>query len=168
MSFTFCLWKHNTCYRDSVLFITSVGWVFQCVVLAVCAEAISDWINEDDAIYMWPSFGWRLVLIHLAFCKPLVWDAYLWRDWIYCVQLNNALCFLLLQGHAPLYGLISLSNIIVGVRVCPCFSRGIMTCLHLLLTLVFAVSLGTPVEIQRPRGVPLTSKAIYNLLHILY
>uniref|UniRef100_A0A8C1VV40 Glucosidase 2 subunit beta n=1 Tax=Cyprinus carpio TaxID=7962 RepID=A0A8C1VV40_CYPCA len=33
-----------------------------------------------------------------------------------------------------------------------------MTCLHLLLTLVFAVSLGTPVEIQRPRGVPLTSK----------
>lgn len=39
-------------------------------------------------------------------------------------------------------------------------SQGIMTCIHLLLTLVFAVSLGTPVEIQRPRGVPLTSKVI--------
>uniref|UniRef100_A0A8C1KB25 Glucosidase 2 subunit beta n=1 Tax=Cyprinus carpio TaxID=7962 RepID=A0A8C1KB25_CYPCA len=37
-----------------------------------------------------------------------------------------------------------------------------MTCLHLLLTLVFAVSLGTPVEIQRPRGVPLTKKQFYE------
>uniref|UniRef100_A0A673GXY3 Glucosidase 2 subunit beta n=1 Tax=Sinocyclocheilus rhinocerous TaxID=307959 RepID=A0A673GXY3_9TELE len=37
-----------------------------------------------------------------------------------------------------------------------------MTCLHLLLTLVFAVSLGTPVEIQRPRGVPLTKKPFYE------
>uniref|UniRef100_A0A8C1XJD1 Glucosidase 2 subunit beta n=1 Tax=Cyprinus carpio TaxID=7962 RepID=A0A8C1XJD1_CYPCA len=37
-----------------------------------------------------------------------------------------------------------------------------MTCLHLLLTLVFAVSLGTPVEIQRPRGVPLTSIQFYE------
>uniref|UniRef100_A0A671QX90 Glucosidase 2 subunit beta n=1 Tax=Sinocyclocheilus anshuiensis TaxID=1608454 RepID=A0A671QX90_9TELE len=36
-----------------------------------------------------------------------------------------------------------------------------MTCVHLLLTLVFAVSLGTPVEIQRPRGVPLTSIQFY-------
>uniref|UniRef100_A0A673M3G2 Glucosidase 2 subunit beta n=1 Tax=Sinocyclocheilus rhinocerous TaxID=307959 RepID=A0A673M3G2_9TELE len=36
-----------------------------------------------------------------------------------------------------------------------------MTCVHLLLTLVFAVSLGTPVEIQRPRGVPLTKKQFY-------
>ncbi|XP_043090822.1 glucosidase 2 subunit beta [Puntigrus tetrazona] len=37
-----------------------------------------------------------------------------------------------------------------------------MTCLHLLLTLAFAVSLGTPVEIQRPRGVPLTKKPFYE------
>uniref|UniRef100_A0A672QMW0 Glucosidase 2 subunit beta n=1 Tax=Sinocyclocheilus grahami TaxID=75366 RepID=A0A672QMW0_SINGR len=36
-----------------------------------------------------------------------------------------------------------------------------MTCVHLLLTLVFAVSLGTPVEIQGPRGVPLTKKQFY-------
>lgn len=37
-----------------------------------------------------------------------------------------------------------------------------MTCIHLLLTLAFAVSLGTPVEIQRPRGVPLTKKQFYE------
>ncbi|XP_051569577.1 glucosidase 2 subunit beta-like isoform X1 [Myxocyprinus asiaticus] len=36
-----------------------------------------------------------------------------------------------------------------------------MTCVHLLLTLVFAVSFGTPVEIQRPRGVPLSRRPFY-------
>lgn len=46
-------------------------------------------------------------------------------------------------------------------------SQGIMTCIHLLLTLAFAVSLGTPVEIQRPRGVPLTSKVISYIAHSL-
>ncbi|XP_057203208.1 glucosidase 2 subunit beta isoform X2 [Triplophysa rosa] len=39
---------------------------------------------------------------------------------------------------------------------------GIMTCVHLLLTLVFTVSLGTPVEIHRPRGVPLTKRQFYE------
>ncbi|XP_051988574.1 glucosidase 2 subunit beta-like [Xyrauchen texanus] len=37
-----------------------------------------------------------------------------------------------------------------------------MTCVHLLLTLVFAVSLGTPVEIQQPRGVPLSRRQFYS------
>ncbi|TRY89196.1 hypothetical protein DNTS_025386 [Danionella cerebrum] len=37
-----------------------------------------------------------------------------------------------------------------------------MACVHLLLTLGFAVSFGTPVEIHRPRGVPLSKKSFYD------
>ncbi|XP_051995126.1 glucosidase 2 subunit beta [Xyrauchen texanus] len=44
----------------------------------------------------------------------------------------------------------------------PLVGVSIMTCVHLLLTLVFSVSLGTPVEIQRPRGVPLSKRQFYE------
>lgn len=69
---------------------------------------------------------------------------------MHCVQLNNTLCFYCAPRSRASSGSLHLSLI----------SWGIMTCIHLLLTLVFAVSLGTAVEIQRPRGVPLSSKVI--------